>query len=273
MSDAGIYICLAENKIGNITKTFNVTINERPQVISNFMNITISNINQKMTVKCEAKGIPEPKINWIFDGPEEVEFDGPILMLNSSNDRGYYKCKASNVVGSAEEKFYANIRLMDPFANITKIKKGIRIRESETMELFCPFKKFEAIKWYYNGKEIKGNNFQVAENRLTVKHVKRNHTGNWGCNVWSMKDKFSFVYKVDVAAIPKAKVEWFKNDTKLNYNEHFDIEESEFSLGDNLKLVCNFTGNPKPVINWLKGNSMLGNGIELKIENLQHKDK
>lgn len=272
MSDAGIYYCVAENKVGKSTKFFNVTINEKPEITSNFMNITLID-NEKETIKCEAKGIPEPKIWWIFQGTDKVEFDGPILSLNTLNDRGYYICAANNNVGSTFKQFYANIQHLNPFANITKIKTEVKVKENESFELFCPYKNFETIKWTIGGSEIKQiKDFETFENKLKVKQVKRYQNGAWSCHVTDPKDKFTFTYTLDVAAIPKVKANWFKNEEMLNYSEKFDIEESEFILGDNLRLFCDVNGNPRPIVKWFKGNLELSEENELKIENLKYEN-
>jgi hypothetical protein len=273
MSDAGVYYCVAENKVGKSLKFFNVTINEKPQIISKVGNFTLID-NQAKIIKCEAKGIPEPNIFWVFEGGEKVEFDGPVLSLNTSNDRGYYKCVANNTVGTDTMKFYANIRHLNPFANITKIKKEIKVREKESFELFCPYKNFETIKWTFKNNEVKrGKDFEISENRLKVKQSTRGQNGAWMCHVTDSKDKFNFTYTLNIAARPITMPSWFKNGGKLKFAGNSDIEESEFNLGDSVKLLCEVNGNPKPTVKWFKGNLELSKSNELKIADLKHKNR
>lgn len=67
-------------------------------------------IGDNFNLDCRAQGYPRPNISWIrADGKPlgngMAKFNGEVLRLRniSMNDRGVYKCIATNLIGSGAE--------------------------------------------------------------------------------------------------------------------------------------------------------------------------
>lgn len=260
---------MAKNAVGVSEKTFNVTVVEPPTITSHFKDVTLVEDNETFNVTCTAKAVPEPSIKWFFEDSTAME-EGAVLRLTTQSDRGVYTCVAENSVKSEKRSFYANIRRLNPFKNISAIDRAVKVKENDDFELLCPYKNYNTLKWNLNGQKLPSDvDHKEENNRLTVKSIKRSHKGAFSCLVTDPKDNFTFVYDVDVLAVPVITPSWIRNNVTVKYPANSDIEEHEFKMGDNLALSCDANGNPKPTVKWFKANSQVKEGKVLAIDDLK----
>eukprot|EP00794_Sanderia_malayensis_P014863 gene14863-16407_t len=109
-SDAGYYTCEVANKFGKIaTETVHVVYQEKPSIIThpNDVKTTLKSPLSRIILVCNASAIPPPTLSWFyapFSNMSQLTLlpvNGYILKLNatSSNQSGFYYCKASNQQG------------------------------------------------------------------------------------------------------------------------------------------------------------------------------
>eukprot|EP00794_Sanderia_malayensis_P003951 gene3951-4496_t len=109
-SDAGYYTCEVANKFGKIaTETVHVVYQEKPSIIThpNDVKTTLKSPSSSIILVCNASAIPPPTLSWFyapFGNTSQLTllpFNGYVLNLNatSSNQSGFYYCKASNQQG------------------------------------------------------------------------------------------------------------------------------------------------------------------------------
>eukprot|EP00794_Sanderia_malayensis_P014521 gene14521-16026_t len=109
-SDAGYYTCEVANKFGKIaTETVHVVYQEKPSIIAhpNDVKTTLKSPSSRIILVCNASAMPEPTLSWFyapFGNTSQLTllpFNGYVLNLNatSSNQSGFYYCKASNQQG------------------------------------------------------------------------------------------------------------------------------------------------------------------------------
>ncbi|XP_068733657.1 neural cell adhesion molecule 2-like isoform X4 [Montipora capricornis] len=133
-SDAGIYICRANNSAGVTEKELNVTVNY-PAYIKKVSPPSPheSWIAQNVTFVCEANGVPTPTIIWKRpDGTEVERVVGSEnvlhLLMQKDGDFGSYLCEANNTVGSVDKHTVQVDQIRPPDApTITTQDKDIQV--------------------------------------------------------------------------------------------------------------------------------------------------
>ena len=88
--------------IESIPQVFRVL---EPRFIKADIGSTITSLDKNnITLKCRAKGVPQPQITWYKDG-EIIQNGGETLSISSVEqiDSGQYSCKAANSLGSFTE--------------------------------------------------------------------------------------------------------------------------------------------------------------------------
>ncbi|XP_044180632.1 neurotrimin-like isoform X2 [Acropora millepora] len=107
-SDAGDYLCTAENGIGNVQASAEINVNVFFSAVS--PTITAISLNQTVnetgdvTLSCQAKGIPSPIITWLKadDERKNLSSSSELSLKNISRDQdGLYLCTANNRAGKA----------------------------------------------------------------------------------------------------------------------------------------------------------------------------
>ncbi|CAI5456137.1 unnamed protein product [Caenorhabditis angaria] len=111
-ADIGKYTCTAENLHGSISHTINVALlaSQQPMIFDPPMN-TKAEIGQMITLRCNARGIPQPDIYWLFEGTRiprrntrySISENNVELTIEkvTRHDSGVFTCQAVNSIGSA----------------------------------------------------------------------------------------------------------------------------------------------------------------------------
>jgi len=272
-NDFGAFICNAENEVGAAQKVFYVTPFELPRITSRLHNITLLT-NQSQSAACKASGTPEPLISWHFDGLEIAK--GEMLHLNSSNLSGEYKCTATNSEGYEELSFHFNaINEPTMHSDLMHLKQEVSVRESDDLELVCPFENFDMIRWSFNNNSIINFLHDIVGNKIVLQKMNRFSNGEWTCEASNLAGKASFSYNVSTLASPKIHSRWDINNRIEEFlSKETDIEEKKLKTGDRLELNCSANGNPPPKIHWRKASDVIAEGMTFVIESLQfhHED-
>lgn len=211
---------------------------------------------KKVELYCIFGGTPLPQTVWRKDGQiihasEKVTQSnyGKSLVIKhaSFEDEGSYTCEASNGVGTAKS-YSINLQVMAvPY--FTEEPENVNAAEDETIEFRCKASGVPEpqIKWIHNGRPISEAPINVRRkmtpNSIVIQNLKKNDTGNYGCNA---TNSLGYVYKdvyVNVLALAP---------------EIIDPPRSEATVdGRTVTLICHVFGAPKPLVKWIHG------GVEL----------
>jgi Immunoglobulin domain len=268
LKDWGAYVCSAVNEVGSSQKVFFVSVFELPSIVSRFENVTIFT-KETRTVKCESAGSPDPEVYWTFDGAKIK--DGLEITFESTMSSGQYSCVAENSVGSSSRSFwFSAVNKPSIMQNQEELKKEIKSREGDSLELLCPFENFKEVRWRYENGSIDNFTHESIENRLKLTKLDRFASGEWSCNASNSAGSETFAYNVTVLASPVIRASWNLNDRVSEFLvTESDIDEKTLKVGESLKLTCAAEGFPKPKVIWRKGTDTIAEGETLLVENLQ----
>lgn len=263
VQNAGNYYCEASSKAGTARKLFQVSMVEFPSFLFDLTNLTITDEEVKI-IECFAFGYPTPKIYWTFNNSKYIE--SAELKLDSYSKSGFYTCVAENSEGKNETSFYLDVRVkIEMIEGFDKTQMKKTVGEGKSLELSCPFKNYEEIKWEHNQVDIDNRS-----QKLVLQNVVENSMGQYECFVSNPQQNASFTYNVDVLTLPRI----FVNQTEETSNQFddLDIEEIEVHSGDPLKLSCVANGNPTPEIRWSRSNAIISKDETLRIDKISADD-
>ena len=268
IEDSGTYICSATNEVGEAQKVFYVNVVEPPEIFTSLHNVTLFT-NQTKSVSCHAKGTPDPKVYWTYDGVKVEE--GTVLSLDSSMKSGSYICVAENLEGRVERSFFFHaVNKPTLVNNYDELKKEIKLRENDGLELICPFENYDSISWSFDNDTIESFPHDKSDNKLILHKIDRQASGEWRCSVTNLAGSESFAFNVTVSASPVIHASWNLNNRVSDFLvTESDIDEKTFQVGERLALNCTAHGFPKPKVLWRKSIDLIGEGETLIINNLQ----
>ncbi|KAH9405058.1 Roundabout 1 [Tyrophagus putrescentiae] len=119
--DEGVYVCEAENLVGQISSSASLIVHSRPNFLIEPKDIR-ANVNGVARFECVATGNPRPSVFWTKEGNQILMFpdnkygrfsvtsDGSLLVSSvKREDVGFYICSALSVVGSSTAKAFLNV--------------------------------------------------------------------------------------------------------------------------------------------------------------------
>ncbi|XP_066518684.1 neural cell adhesion molecule 1b isoform X4 [Hoplias malabaricus] len=123
--DEGEYTCIARNKAGKTEAEVSLRVFVKPK-ITYLENQTTTEMEELITLTCEATGDPTPTITWSYgtrvftegeqsaDGNVVVRSDARVSSLTLKDvqytDAGQYLCTAHNPVGETSQHMYLEVR-------------------------------------------------------------------------------------------------------------------------------------------------------------------
>ncbi|XP_061103763.1 neural cell adhesion molecule 1a isoform X2 [Conger conger] len=123
--DEGDYTCIAKNKAGETDKEISLNVFVKPK-ITYLENQTTSELEEQITLTCEATGDPTPNIVWSYGrrvfSEGEQSLDGNVVVRSDARvssltlkyvqftDAGQYLCTAQNSIGLDTQAMYLEVR-------------------------------------------------------------------------------------------------------------------------------------------------------------------
>ncbi|KAK2816160.1 hypothetical protein Q7C36_022431 [Tachysurus vachellii] len=106
--DSGTYVCVAQNKIENITASCELSVLVSPQFL-NYPSNTYAYESSDIEMECAVTGNPQPTVRWMKNGEAVIPSDyfqivdgGNLQILGLvRSDEGFYQCVAENEAGNA----------------------------------------------------------------------------------------------------------------------------------------------------------------------------
>lgn len=109
----GIYKCTIENKIGSVSKEFQVKVKIAPKAFGNSSQTVVVDKAEKISLHCNIDGSPKPEITWNFESQPlipstafKLTNENKNLEFESTADKiGIYSCVGKNQFGQSELHF------------------------------------------------------------------------------------------------------------------------------------------------------------------------
>ncbi|XP_018424911.1 PREDICTED: neural cell adhesion molecule 1-A-like, partial [Nanorana parkeri] len=251
--DEAEYICIAENKAGDSEATILLKVYAKPK-ITYVENKTAVELDNEITLTCEASGDPLPSITWrtatrniseedkaSWTRPHKKEtLDGRIVVQGhirmssltlkdiQYTDAGEYFCIASNTIGQDTQAMYFEVQYAP------KIKGPVVVYtwEGNPVNITCEVLAYPTAKvsWLRDGQLLPSSNFSNIKiytsplaSSLEINPDSENDFGNYNCtavnSVGQESSEFILV-QADTPSSPNIlKVESYSSTAMVEFEE------------------------------------------------------
>ncbi|XP_058246105.1 hemicentin-1 isoform X2 [Hemibagrus wyckioides] len=218
LEDAGLYSCIAKNKAGTSTKTFNLTVLEPPKISSSpGREELVVVVDGVLELECIADGFPPPTVSWMKDGhPLEdsrvvLHRDGQILTIRNiqMEDAGVYTCLVSNPAGEDGRSLWVHVQVPPTLLGSSEITTmSVPLKGHMTLECRSDSERPPEIQWYRDGIKVQlGGRIQsiAAGQYLEIGDVRTEDGGLYSCVVSNMAGSSSLQFHVQILLPPVIK--------------------------------------------------------------------
>nr|XP_015216099.1 PREDICTED: immunoglobulin superfamily member 10 [Lepisosteus oculatus]XP_015216100.1 PREDICTED: immunoglobulin superfamily member 10 [Lepisosteus oculatus]XP_015216101.1 PREDICTED: immunoglobulin superfamily member 10 [Lepisosteus oculatus] len=265
--DAGDYLCIARNRIGDDLLLMKVGVSMKPAKIEYkpFIKKHVPYGND-LRVDCKASGAPEPEISWgLPDGTlvnsalqaddnggrrrRYVLFENGTLYFNrvSLSEEGDYTCYAENTVGKDEMKVHVTVvtaapRVKSPAAIYARARSGDMVR----FDCEATGEPKPKIMWLLPSHDMitasSDRHLVHVNGSLAVRDLTLTDSGEYVCVARNAAGDDSKVFKLEVDANPPTINGLYRNKTVVK----------ETAVKYTRKLIdCKAEGSPTPQVMWI----------------------
>ncbi|XP_053325662.1 hemicentin-1 [Spea bombifrons] len=280
IGDTGKYTCVAVNAAGEQLKDFDLSVYVPPNIMGEEQNLSAL-ISETLVLRCQSNAIPPPVLTWFKDWKPlvtrpglSISEDGSILKIDAVQvrDIGRYSCEAVNIAGKTEKNYNVNI-MVPPTIQGSDEESEITVIEGTLISLLCDSSGIPppSLTWKKNDIPL----IDKASNRvrllsggrqLQITEAKKSDTALYICAASNTAGSVIKKYNVKVYVRPR-----------ISERGTFPTEVVVIQ-GNNLTLECDSSGDPQPLLTWLKegvpltntdGVQILNTGRILQLENVQ----
>ncbi|XP_033624028.1 roundabout homolog 2 isoform X6 [Fukomys damarensis] len=265
-SDAGMYTCVGTNMVGERdSDPAELTVFERPTFLRRPINQVVLE-EEAVEFRCQVQGDPQPTVRWKKDdadlprGRYDIKDDYTLRIKKAiSTDEGTYMCVAENRVGKMEASATLTVRAPPQF--VVRPRDQI-VAQGRTVTFPCETKgnPQPAVFWQKEGSQnlLFPNQPQQPNSRcsvspagdLTITNIQRSDAGYYICQA------------LTVAGSILAKAQLEVTDVLTDRPPPIILQgpvNQTLAVDGTALLKCKATGDPLPVISWLKdGFTFLG---------------
>ncbi|XP_053421119.1 roundabout homolog 2 isoform X4 [Nycticebus coucang] len=269
-SDAGMYTCVGTNMVGERdSDPAELTVFERPTFLRRPINQVVLE-EETVEFRCQVQGDPQPTVRWKKDdadlprGRYDIKDDYTLRIKKAlSTDEGSYMCIAENRVGKVEATATLTVRArpVAPPQFVVRPRDQI-VAQGRTVTFPCETKgnPQPAVFWQKEGSQnlLFPNQPQQPNSRysvsptgdLTITNIQRSDAGYYICQALTVAGSILAKAQLEVTDVltdrpPPIILQGPANQT--------------LAVDGTALLKCKATGDPLPVISWLKeGFTFLG---------------
>ncbi|XP_068809626.1 hemicentin-1 isoform X3 [Struthio camelus] len=256
LSDDGEYTCIARNQAGESQKKSFLTVLVPPSIKDRSgTSVTAMNVRvgTPVILECESNAIPPPVITWyknrrIISESANVEIlaDGQTLQIKRAevSDTGQYACKAINIAGRDDKNFHLNVYVPPNIEGPEQERVNETLSNPVTFVCDATGIPPPTLTWLKNGKPIEnsdslevhilsgGSKLQIARSQLL-------DSGTYTCVASNIEGKARKSYILSIQVPPNIAGSEMPSEVSV-------------LLGESVQLVCDTSGVPVPLLQWLK---------------------
>ncbi|XP_064793489.1 hemicentin-1-like [Oncorhynchus masou masou] len=266
LEDAGQYVCTATNSAGQDQKSILLSVYVLPTLkprLDSESEFVTPQKGSSVTLRCEARGIPEPEVTWYRNGLQlaagnglKVDQQTLEIMGVQMADVGIYTCKVSNVAGQVDRTFRLTVHV--PPVLDGPLHESLTQNLGSHVTLLCEATgvPVPSITWLKDGTPIESSlqwQWSVRGNRLELGPLTLSHAGTYTCVAKNREGQTQKDYTLTVQVSP----------TILDSGHSSDLSAP---VGNDLTLECRVTGTPAPHLSWLKNGATLEDSDPQKID-------
>ncbi|XP_054703395.1 roundabout homolog 2 isoform X15 [Grus americana] len=277
-SDAGMYTCVGTNMVGERdSDPAELTVFERPTFLRRPINQVVLE-EEAVDFRCQVQGDPTPTVRWKKDdadlprGRYDIKDDYTLRIKKAmSTDEGTYTCIAENRVGKVEASATLTVRArpVAPPQFVVRPRDQI-VAQGRTVTFPCETKgnPQPAVFWQKEGSQnllfpnqpLQPNSrYSVSPTGdLTIANIQRSDAGYYICQA------------LTVAGSILAKAQLEVTDVLTDRPPPIILQgpvNQTLAVDGTALLKCKATGDPLPVISWLKeGFTFLGRDPRTSIQ-------
>ncbi|XP_059913007.1 neural cell adhesion molecule 1a isoform X9 [Gadus macrocephalus] len=251
--DEGDYTCMAKNKAGEKEEEVSLNVFVTPR-ITYLNNQTASELQEQVTLTCEASGEPTPAITWSFgprvftereqaswtrpdtyeslDGNVVVRSDARVSSLTLKyvqfSDAGQYLCTARNPIGQDSKNMYLEVRYSP------KIQGPVTVYtwEGNSANISCEVLAHPgaSVVWFRDGQQLPSANTTNIKiystptaSYLEINPESQNDFGSYNCtatNVIGSESKEFLMIQAEVPSAPTVeRVASFSSTAMVEFEE------------------------------------------------------
>ncbi|XP_065431727.1 roundabout homolog 2 isoform X20 [Chrysemys picta bellii] len=277
-SDAGMYTCVGTNMVGERdSDPAELTVFERPTFLRRPINQVVLE-EEAVEFRCQVQGDPQPTVRWKKDdvdlprGRYDIKDDYTLRIKKAtSTDEGTYTCIAENRVGKVEASATLTVRArpVAPPQFVIRPRDQI-VAQGRTVTFPCETKgnPQPAVFWQKEGSQnllfpnqpLQPNSrYSVSPTGdLTITNIQRTDAGYYICQALTVAGSILAKAQLEVTDVltdrpPPIILQGPANQT--------------LAVDGTALLKCKATGDPLPVISWLKeGFTFLGRDPRTSIQ-------
>ncbi|KAG8450332.1 hypothetical protein GDO86_002835, partial [Hymenochirus boettgeri] len=272
--DAGMYTCVGTNMVGERdSDPAELTVFERPNFLKRPINQVVLE-EEAVEFRCQVQGDPQPTVRWKKDdvdlprGRYDIKDDYTLRIKKASSaDEGTYACVSENRVGKIEASATLTVRAPPQF--VVRPRDQI-VAQGRTVTFGCDAKgnPQPAVFWQKEGSQNllfpnqppqPNSRYSVSPTGdLTITSIQRSDAGYYICQALTVAGSILAKAQLEVTDVltdrpPPIILQGPANQT--------------LAVDGTALLKCKATGEPMPVISWLKeGFNFMGRDSRLSIQ-------
>ncbi|XP_075710602.1 roundabout homolog 2 isoform X11 [Rhinoderma darwinii] len=274
--DAGMYTCVGTNMVGERdSDPAELTVFERPTFLRRPINQVILE-DEAVEFRCQVQGDPQPTVRWKKDdvdlprGRYDIKDDYTLRIKKAAGiDEGTYTCISENRVGKVEASATLTVRVrpVAPPQFVVRPRDQIAA-QGRTATFPCETKgnPQPAVFWQKEGSQNllfpnqpqPNSRYSVSPTGdLTIANIQRSDAGYYICQALTVAGSILAKAQLEVTDVltdrpPPIILQGPANQT--------------LAVDGTALLKCKATGDPMPVISWLKeGFNFMGRDTRLSI--------
>ncbi|XP_061672486.1 hemicentin-1 [Syngnathoides biaculeatus] len=261
VEDAGQYVCTATNSAGQDQKSLVLSVYVVPTLkprLGAESNVVTSQLGSSITLRCEARGVPEPEVTWYKNGLQlatgnGVKTDRHQLEITGVQmaDAGTYTCKVSNVAGQVDRTFRLAVHVPPVLDGPLQVAQNFTLGSHALLRCEASGVPVPSITWLKDGSPIESSlqwQWSNRGNHLELGPITLSHAGTYTCVAKNSEGQEQKDYILSVQVSP----------TILDSEYPSEVSAP---MGEEVTLECSAAGNPAPHLSWLKdGLTLEGSG-------------
>ncbi|CAK1542735.1 unnamed protein product [Leptosia nina] len=254
-SIVGTYACVVSNMVGSAQAQVAINVLWPPSFVSQAVHENEVIKGDDCFLDCEVNANPKPRIKWLFNSNLMLdENQGKLKLLDTKlHNSGLYKCIVSNEYGTVNREFTLNV-LEPPYISQFDLL-DVQLKEGTNATLECTAKGIPEpkISWSYNN-----SHWQQQNTTLITTNLSLQSEGIFRCDATNKAGVAHLVYNVTIVSAARIKnIVLFAGGEGSTLDRVVDV-----TLNSNVRIACSASGNPMPVIQWLRNGNKISQNLK-----------